>query len=355
LTSSTLLRRVVARLPEDGLPRSLLRELKVPASAHLARRRAERVARADGLIVVGPWHSEVGFELLYWVPYVRALLRAHGVPRERVVALSRGSTEDWYRDIAGRYFDLFELAAPDRLHTEQARNRARSGGQKQTAPTAFDAACVAEVRRRLGGAAVNVLHPALMYRRYRPVWMHRRSPSIFRRELTFAPIRTSPLPPAGLEVGGYVVVKAYFSTSFPSTDANVHALRELLATLARETEVVLLRSPPDIDDHVDIAVPGLRVIDGGPLEANLRQQAGVVAGAGALVSTYGGFSYLGPLMGIPTCAFYSSDNWNSVHLELMRLAIDVLRAQAPDRAIDYMLFDIHHVKLMDLLRGHDGS
>jgi hypothetical protein len=297
----------------------------------------------------------VGFELIYWLPYVRTVLRAHGVAPERVIALSRGGVRDWYQDVAGHYVDLLEWIEPNRLYDEQ-RRRVASGGQKQTRVTPFDRACVAEVSRRFGDRPVEVLHPLHMYRRFRPVWMHRRAPSMFKRELTFAPLYVSPLPPEGLQAGEYVAVKIYFSQSFPRTPENVRAARELLLRLQQETEVVLLRSPVAFDDHEDIAVPGIRVMSDGPPDANLGRQAAVAAGARALLSTYGGFSYLGPMLGVPTCAFYSVDGWNSVHLELMRTAMGVLRAESPsDRQIEYMLFDVHHVSLMDLLRSRSPT
>jgi hypothetical protein len=343
--------RTINAFAPDGRIRRLGRELKVPAEAYLAHRSAERLASEDGALIVGPWSSEVGFELLYWLPYVRTVLRAHGVPPERVIALSRGGVQDWYRDVAGQYVDLLEWIEPERLYDEQ-RRRVASGGQKQTRVTPFDRACVAEVSRRLGGRPVGVLHPLHMYRRFRPVWMHRRAPAMFRRELTFAPLHVAPSPPEGLQAGEYVAVKSYFSQSFPRTPENVRAARELLVRLQQETEVVVLRSPVAFDDHEDIAVPGVRVMSDGPPDANLGRQAAVAAGARALLSTYGGFSYLGPMLGVPTCAFYSANDWNSVHLELMRTAMGVLRAESPpERQIEYMLFDVHHVSLMDLLRS----
>ena len=44
-------------------------------------------------VVVGPWLMEIGFELLYWIPYLRAQLRRLGIPKERVIAISRGGAE----------------------------------------------------------------------------------------------------------------------------------------------------------------------------------------------------------------------------------------------------------------------
>ena len=43
-------------------------------------------------IVAGPWLSEVGFETLYWVPFLRWVKAAFRLDPSRVVAVSRGGT-----------------------------------------------------------------------------------------------------------------------------------------------------------------------------------------------------------------------------------------------------------------------
>jgi hypothetical protein len=48
-------------------------------------------------------------------------------------------------------------------------------------------------------------------------------------------------------------------------------------------------------------------------------QTRLVADASALVSTYGGFSYLGPFVGTPTLALSEREAENDYHLQLMRV------------------------------------
>ena len=43
-----------------------------------------------GPIVVGPWLGEVGFELLYWIPFLRWALAEAGIAADRVTVVSRG-------------------------------------------------------------------------------------------------------------------------------------------------------------------------------------------------------------------------------------------------------------------------
>ena len=66
-------------------------------SRDVSARRALRAAAAgSGPIMVGPWLSEVGYEALYWVPFVRWFTRQYDVDPERIVTVSRGGVAPWY-------------------------------------------------------------------------------------------------------------------------------------------------------------------------------------------------------------------------------------------------------------------
>ena len=51
------------------------------------------LARGREPIIAGPWLAEVGYEVLYWIPFLRWFCDAHGVPRERLIVLSRGGMD----------------------------------------------------------------------------------------------------------------------------------------------------------------------------------------------------------------------------------------------------------------------
>ena len=52
-------------------------------------RQLARLIRGRGPIVAGPWLGEVGFELLYWIPFLAWFAERFDVPRERLVVMSR--------------------------------------------------------------------------------------------------------------------------------------------------------------------------------------------------------------------------------------------------------------------------
>ena len=102
----------------------------------------------------------------------------------------------------------------------------------------------------------------------------------------------------------------------------------MIERLVGVTDVVLLSTGLLVDDHEEWATRQDRVHSIGHLlrpEDNLAVQTRIIAGSRGLVATYGGFSYLGALLGVPTLTFYELEQTVPVHL-------DVLRAAFPDAA-----------------------
>jgi len=187
------------------------------------------------------------------------------------------------------------------------------------------------VRARLGQSGVSLLHPALMYSVFMPYWKQQEAVSTvietvdFRRVAAPVVAGLAPrLPP------DYVAVRLYFSDCFPDTPANRQLASGLVASLAAQGPVVVLGSGVRLDDHADwtpaIAREVVTLDDLMRPETNLEVQTAAIAGARALVTTYGGFSYLGPLCGVPTIALYSERNYFAYHLEFARMLFDAVGA-----------------------------
>src|SRR5437773_4870420 len=75
-------------------------------------RALDAVAKGTAPIVVGPWTGEVGFEVLYWVPFLEWFRTRWRVPAERFVIISRGGVEPWYGMAGARYADIFSIMPP---------------------------------------------------------------------------------------------------------------------------------------------------------------------------------------------------------------------------------------------------
>ena len=273
--------------------------------------------RSGRPLVAGPWLSEVGFELLYWIPMLRWFVERHGIDPARVTAISRGGSKPWYAGIADGYVDAFDLVGPDAVARAREERAARTGGQKQFDMDGFEAGLV----EATGLDDPVVLHPRSMYNLFLWTWGERPRFTLVSPHTTYRSL--APARGGSLDLPAeYVAVKAYFSECFPDTPENRGFVSDLLRRLERSTDVVLLAAPVSVDEHTDYrADGGSRVIDAGPLmqaRDNLAVQTEIVAGARRLLCTYGGFSYLGPMLGVPTVAFYSDPSFNPLHLEVMR-------------------------------------
>jgi len=121
----------------------------------------------------------------------------------------------------------------------------------------------------------------------------------------------------------YVAAKFYGNTALPDTPDNRAFTTSFLADLAQHTDVVLLNTGHRFDDHDDFS-PQIR----GRLHSvehlmrptdNLAVQTQIISHAEAFVGTYGGFSYLAPLCGTNTLAFYSHPSgFRFDHLEVAK-------------------------------------
>jgi hypothetical protein len=296
------------------------------------RRVKAALARAAGSrrpLIVGPWTSEVGYEALYWVPFLHWAIDHYRVDPERVIAVSRGGTDAWYRGIAGRYVDIFDcMDAADFAREAQARREA--GDQKQMVASALDHRLAAAAARRIGERDVVVWHPGLMYQLFRAFWYGDRSLQFFlrhadfgraRRALAAAPSAGTAMPELPAE---YAAVKFYTGQALPDTPANRDALRLYVERLAARMPVVMLDTAWTVDDHRDYAFDGLRGVTTlrpalDPRD-NLGLQTRVIAGARLFAGTCGGLAWLAPLLGVETLAVYEDDKFLTPHLYAARYA-----------------------------------
>ena len=290
----------------------------------------QRLSRRGQPVIVGPWVSEVGFELLYWIPFL-AWVRTHsGLTADRLVVVSRGGAEPWYRDIAAHYVDLFDYFDPAELR-EKSEQRITDGRVKPRTITEFDRRAVKLVRQTRHLGPCELLHPTYMYRLFQAFWQSRAAAAAVEEFALFRP-----LPPvdardvAGALPDDYVAVRFHFNDAFPATDANRRFALQLVDALAETTDVVVLSPAEQIDDRVDAPVPARgRIHAVAHLmtpRTSLHVQSQVIARARAFVGTHGGLSYLAPFYGVQSLSFYSDPQPSTArHLELARRVFGRMR------------------------------
>jgi hypothetical protein len=298
-------------------------------SAQFERDFAAMVARPDP-IVAGPWLGEVGFELLYWVPFLAWCAHRFDVAPERWLIISRGGTASWYRSFASRYADVFAQVSPEIFRDRHDERIRQLGEQKQTRPTAFDDQLIAGAVASYQISSWSVLHPSRMYELLNPFWWGHLDTRWVRRHTRYTRLPSPGQAGVAAMPAPYVATKFYFNECFPPTDANRAFASEVLRALAKEGPVIALSTGLAIDDHHSHAAAdaGVRHLpEGIDPASNLHVQDALVAGARAFVGTYGGFSYLAPFHHVPSYAFYSAaGGFSPKHLALAHEAMAAVGA-----------------------------
>jgi hypothetical protein len=303
-------------------------ELRVESLVEGVRERIAALAGSGDPILAGPFTGEVGFELLYWIPFLRWIVDEFPESGNRLVVISRGGTEHWLAGMGARYVDIFSLYPPD----EFVRRRP---SLKQTETTGFEEEIYETVRRRLGIDHAEVLHPEVFFRlyyllrkvdRYAFVRSVRRTPTGAKGLLAvYEPLPApEPAPIAAELPEEYVAARFYFRPSFPDTTENREFASLVLRSIARRTPVVLLNNRLELDEHVDFSDERLEgsvtTIDGAMTpEDNLQVQTAILSRARAFVGTYGGLAYLAPFLGVSSVSFSSlPEHTHHFHLDLAR-------------------------------------
>lgn len=282
--------------------------------------KARQLARSRKPIICGPYRSEVGFECLYWVPFLHALRERYGVSRDRLIVVGRGGSSAWYD--TGGSADLFEFLPVDVVRTLSVQASQQTGSVKQRDAEPWERHICALTATSLGLADYCTLSPAWMYRLVAPWWEGRKPLSWLDRYL-LQPVRL-PAPPVAPALAaklpaGYVAMRWYARATWPHSEKTLLWTRKLVERVAKHHPVVLVNSGFHADDHSDIALgPIENVFDLSQLTAmtpldNLAVQSSVIAGAKAYIGTYGGLAQGAMRWGVPTYCLYDQFGQTSPH------------------------------------------
>jgi hypothetical protein len=351
--------KVVRRL--QAAPKPLVRAMRRHSRAqeHRAfRREADAIDREIAAlaattrpIVAGPWLAEVGYEVLYWIPFLRWFHDAYGIPADRLVIVSRGGMESVYRDFAATYVDIFDVMTPQQLAARNARRRSEGegGGQKQSATSDLDEELLAAIRSKPGLGDAVVCHPSLMFRLFRNVWHGNLPFDLLWRRTRYVPsrgpsqsgrsdqpslveLRRSAVALAEAERTGpaagfpedFIAAKIYAGPALSPHQTTREAVRAVVAQAATIAPVVLLEAELGIDEHRDFDLDGIpNVLSARALmspRTNLDVQLALIAGSRFFLSACGGLAWQAPFMGVPTVAIYDSDHLLAPHLFVTRHA-----------------------------------
>jgi hypothetical protein len=291
------------------------------------------LGRQDKPIIVGPWLTEAGFELLYWIPFVAWVKSYASLHDDQLIVVSRGGAAPWYRHITPNYHDILSLFTADefRLRNE-ARIHDQKGRLKHIDLGEFDREIIERVKKARGLDSVKVLHPSMMYNLFNVFWRQQAPITLVEAFSVFRPLPKLPLGDLASHLPReYVAVKFYANSALPDSPANRALIAQVIEDLTASTDVVLLNTAHRYDDHSDFAPTRrdrLHTVEHlMPPETNLEVQSRIISNARAFIGTYGGFSYLAPFSGTNAVAFYSNPAaFRFDHLEVSKRVFSSLKS-----------------------------
>lgn len=271
----------------------------------------ELLKRTDWPILCGPWRGEVGFEVLYWIPFVKQLQK-EGIAPERIIPIGRGGSAGWYGFPQG--FELYGMRTPQQVRLENRLHWMKTGFLKQHRVSAFDAAVAKDAAETMRLKHYHVVHPIWMYHVLAPYWTAWRGSEWLAPLVNMDGLGALQVPDGVTLPDPYVCVRFYARETFPYHDKTARAfVTATLQTLLEQTNVVLLDSDTFIDDHLNLPIqiqsPRLfrlsQLCPDLTIETNLAVQSAVLSRGYGFVGTYGGFAQMALRIGKPSMSFYT--------------------------------------------------
>src|SRR5688572_3209459 len=229
------------------------------------------IAATGKPIVLGPWRSELGFEHLYYLPFLHWAQRYAGISPDRCLALSRGGMGKLYP--ASSSVDLYDLRGVDAVRLENTTDHQTRGIQKQTTVTPWDRQVAADAiaqswmdgqidcneadvaRRRF-----HLLHPSWMYWLLDDYWEEKRGVRYVVEHCAFEDMPIPSLPEGFGLPEKFVAVRFYERATFPLVPEVQQYVREMVSNLAARRPVVLLNQAGHFDDHSDLPLSGPNIL-----------------------------------------------------------------------------------------------
>lgn len=262
-------------------------------------------------VIIGPFRSELGFEVLYWIPFVRWACRYAKIAPERRIILSRGGMGHFYHGPTEsfRQADLYRIRGVEPVRVANQLDYERRKVLKQIDCTPWDRAVCSEAASQVGVSRYHILHPSWMYWLFEEWWEERAPFRLIADHTRYEDLPVPNLPEGTVLPPRFIAVRFYDrQPTFPFQHDHVRQLAtDIVQRLASRMPVVLLNQP-DLcaDDHVDLQVsgPNILTLTASAPDHNFAVQAAILARCDAFVGTYGGVAQWALRYGKPVLCFY---------------------------------------------------
>lgn len=270
------------------------------------------MAASDRPILVGPWRGEVGFEALYWIPFLAYLQAAYGIASDRLIPITRGGAGAWYGTPQG--VELYSLRTLQETRVANRLTRKRTGMLKQRDDQdAWDRAVLADAAAKFKYRHYWTIHPSDMYLAFEDFWNEQAGMDLVRQQMHIVKMPTPPLPDGVTLPENFLAVKFYARTTLAPTPLVTSYVTETVRLLASRQPVVVLETGVLADDHADYPLPEMpnvyRLKDLCPItpETSLSSLSAVLGRSQGFVGTYGGIAQVALRMGVGSLSVY--DQW----------------------------------------------
>jgi hypothetical protein len=316
----------------------------------------------DRQIIFGPWVSEIGFEVLYWAPFIRWIKSKYKLKSQNITIISRGGGRAWYSDITENYIDIFDYVALKDFKENQDYRYNVEKGLKQTELSSFEAKFLKRMTKDHKLNDYVLIHPSLMYKFFKPFWRghvpvdfilnytkfyHSKNPLIDR-------IRPSYLPKSE-----YISAKFYARESFLYDDQVVNKILENLKELLKKYPVVFLKTDLEVDDHTEPFYEKIYALNSPnaifldhlmDAKNNIAIQDEIVAHSKFFIGTYGGFAYLAPLYGKSAHTYFSVDGtFKKCHGDLLERYIEKKSVKDSNYHSSFFIQNINNDSIVDYI------
>ena len=261
--------------------------------------------------LIGPFTEEIGFEVLYWIPFLHKLFEAR--PNCDLIIFSRGGVSSWYKDLPNKtlkYIDVYDFISPEEF-------RIKKLARKQHKLTEIDRLDKELVIR--SGVPRTVIHPSLMYLGLMDWFSGNISELELDSILNFEFVQPRPtgnlsLTKRNINIRSrkYICLKLYNGPALTIDRRESEFFTTLLNWLdSIGIDVVNLELGIALDDH---SYPNFlnqrQALLNIEIKKNLDVQTKLIKSSLGVISSYGGFAHLAAMLGVPSIAF--SNQWTSI-------------------------------------------
>lgn len=275
---------------------------------NITNNKVEDIIKTNKKIIFGPWLGEVGYELLYWIPFIRKLCKNNNLSYENIYIISRGGVSEWYSDFSKNYIDIFDLISKENFDDIKNKIFQQNKSQKQS-KMKMD---IEFLKKYFSETDYFFFTPSLMFnilpnyfKGYYGIQFIKKYFEYKEINLNDKNFESNLLKRYNLTKGEYTAIKFYKRESYENNES----IHEMLNKISKGKKLISLDQQQTYDEHENFN-NNYKCLGNLPLNQNLKIQSYIIKNSKYFYGTYGGFAYLATLLGTPNTTFETKKEFN---------------------------------------------